>query len=118
MGVHPDGTSIAIHEAENLVLVRLDGGERRMLCRLAPEDEPIQWGPGGRSIYVRHGTGERVQVDRLDLATGQRKLWREFSLDPSGRNFGMPLVLTPDGSAYAYTYNRGSSELYLVKELV
>ncbi len=69
---------------------------------------------------MRHDVRERpakVQVYRLDLATGRRELWKEFMPDPAGIFEVLPLVITPDGKSYAYTYGRQFSDLFLVDGL-
>jgi hypothetical protein len=86
--------------------------------RLEEGVELVQWSADERSLYVRHGTGERVRVERMDLETGHREPWRELVPDPTGGAAILPLVMTPDAKAYAYTYLRNASQLYLVKGLV
>ncbi|HEX3552465.1 MAG TPA: hypothetical protein VIA62_04465 [Thermoanaerobaculia bacterium] len=57
-------------------------------------------------------------VFRLDLATGERQFLREITFAaPSGIVTPTNLLLTPDGSSYAYTYGRILSTLYLVEGL-
>jgi Tol biopolymer transport system component len=116
--VHPDGEAILADDDRGTWLFPLDGGEPRGVAGLEPGEERVQWGAGGSSIYVRQGTGERVQVRRLDLATGRRERWREFAPDPLRGAAFLPLRMTPDGSYYAYTYIRHSADLYLVTGLV
>jgi Tol biopolymer transport system component len=115
--VHPDGNSFLADDDRGTWLFPLDGGEPRPLPRLLPGEERVQWSADGRSIYVRQGTGERVRVSRLDLATGRRELWRALMPDPSRTVAFLPLAVTPDGRAYAYTYVRTGGDLYLVKGL-
>jgi hypothetical protein len=52
----------------------------------------------------------------LEVDTGRRQLWKQFSVP--GSNSAMKteaIVMTPDGSAIAYTYSRNYSDLYLVQ---
>ena len=52
----------------------------------------------------------------MDLATGARELWNEIGpADPSGLVglFGVHAI--PEAAAYAYTYGRTLSELYLAE---
>jgi hypothetical protein len=116
--VHPDGEAILADDDRGTWLFPLDGGEPRGVAGLEPGEERVQWGAGGSSIYVRQGTGERVQVRRLDLATGRREPWREFAPDPLRGAAFLPLRMTPDGRYYAYTYIRHTADLYLVTGLV
>jgi len=56
-------------------------------------------------------------MSRLDLVTGRRVPWRTLSIaDPAGfAPFGA--VITPDGQAYAVSYGRLLSNLFLVEGL-
>jgi hypothetical protein len=101
----------------SLWTVAVEGGDRRPFPRLEVGEELVQWSTDSRSMYVRRGSGERVQVDRLDLETGSREQWRVFAPDPSRGARYLPLVMTPDGRSYAYTYVQFSSDLYLVNGL-
>jgi serine/threonine protein kinase len=115
----PDGTLILAADSKGAICsVPIDGGERRTLPWLDGVTELVQWSADGRALYVRHGTGERVRVERMDLETGRRELWRELAPDPSSGAAVLPLVMTADARAYAYTNARNASELYLVTGLV
>ena len=100
-------------------LFPLEGGEPRPIPDLAVGDEPIQWSSDERSIYVRRYAPDsaKVQVFRIELASGRRELWKEFVPDPTRLARIAPIVLTPDGKSYAYTYVRHNADLYLVKGL-
>jgi Tol biopolymer transport system component len=115
----PDGALILAADPGGAVwIMPIDGSERRPLPRLDAGEELVQWSADGRALYVRQGTGERVRVERVDLKTGRRELWRELVPDPWGSAAILPLVMTPDARAYAYTNIRNASELYLVTGLV
>jgi serine/threonine protein kinase/Tol biopolymer transport system component len=118
--VSPDGQWIVVRGSQReFSLLPMSGGEPRLIPGLAVKDEPIQWSRDGHSIYVRQnveGTAA-VQVFRFDLSTGRKELWKEFVLDPARYFTVLPIVLTPDGKSYAYTYGRIISDLYLVEGL-
>jgi Tol biopolymer transport system component len=119
--ISPDGLRlIASNQRGVFSLFPLEGSrETHPIAGLAPGDQPIQWSADGRSIYVRRdveGT-PTVRVFRLDLSTGAVALWKDFVPDPSREAAILPIVLTRDGSSYAYTYNRYTSDLYLVTGL-
>ena len=58
------------------------------------------------------------QVLRVDPLTGRRQVWKEIQpRDPAGLMNVNPLVTTPDGRAYAYSWHRALSNLYLVEGL-
>jgi hypothetical protein len=120
----PDGTRAVVFKDKGLVLVPLDGGPAQPLPRIRPGDRPWQWTADGKGLYVlrqatRHPTHE-AHVVVHDLATGAEKPWRVLTpADPVGveRRFVDPLVVTPDGRAYAYGYIRASTDLFVVEGL-
>jgi hypothetical protein len=59
-----------------------------------------------------------VHVERLDLATGQRTLWKLLQPDDAvGVGFMLPPLITPDERSYAYTHTRFYQNLYIVEGL-
>jgi hypothetical protein len=59
-----------------------------------------------------------ARVMRVDLATGKREPWKELMpSDPAGIVRVGPALLTPDGHAYAYDYERTLSDLYVVEDM-
>ncbi len=59
-----------------------------------------------------------ARVYRLNLASGHKELWKEITLsDPAGIYAIDSILLTPDGKACVYTYQRTLSDLYLVEGL-
>ena len=119
--VSPDGQWIVtVGPQQKLSLFPVAGGEPRPIPGQADGDEPIQWSADGRKIYVRQDNQEIniMRVYQLDLSTGGRELRKEYiPADPVRSAQVLPLVMTPDGKSYAYTYSRNSYDLYLVKGL-
>jgi hypothetical protein len=57
-------------------------------------------------------------VYRLEVATGQRSLWKKLRpADPAGVEFIGPILVTPDATTYVYGYRRQLTDLYLVQGL-
>jgi Tol biopolymer transport system component len=118
--VSPDGTSIIVATTEaRFAVFPLGGGEPRPIPGLLAGDEPIRWAADSRSIYLRTNVpgSPIVRVYRLDLTAGKRELWKEFVPDASMFFSVLPIVITPDGKYYAYSYGRFVSDLYLVDGL-
>ncbi|HTO75125.1 MAG TPA: protein kinase [Thermoanaerobaculia bacterium] len=118
--VSPDGRWIAAVDSDwRIRILSLSGGEKsRPIPGVEAGERPIRWSGDGRRLYVGSFNGTTGKVFRVDVATGQRELWREFHPDPAGllpRN--VALVLTGDGKTYFVGYQRRLTELYLVEGL-
>jgi hypothetical protein len=82
------------------------------------EDTWGNWASDGKSVYVYQNMKTYDLVFRLDLATGERQqIMQVAPQDTAGVNGLVPLRITPDGKAYAYTYNRGLSNLLIADGL-
>jgi Tol biopolymer transport system component len=120
--VSPDGTSVVAFDASRdaYILQPVEGGPSRSIPGLTADDQVQQWSADGRSLFVRGDRRKRMtaKIYTLDIATGRRQLWKELiAPDPAGVIFIGPIQITPDGSAYAYTYVRAVSDLYWVEGL-
>jgi hypothetical protein len=59
-----------------------------------------------------------AKVERLELATGHKQLWKQLMpSDTAGITDIGPILITPDAKAYVYEYGRTLSDLYLVDGL-
>lgn len=119
--VSPDGRFVVAADPEGRTppaLYAVDGGVAPApLGGVEAGDFVIGFGDDGRSLYVAQ-IGIPARIFRADPLTGRRELWREVSpADPTGLLFLTPPRVTPDGRAYAYTYFRLVSDLYLVDGL-
>jgi hypothetical protein len=108
-------------------LYPMQGGEGVPVPLLRPGDIPLQWSHQGRYLYTvrsdaAHPSGPGLptaDVERLDLATGERLLWKRLTpSDPVGVEvFGESLVITPDAQSYCYSYMRRLGDLFVVDGL-
>jgi eukaryotic-like serine/threonine-protein kinase len=117
--ISPDGRFVTTTGRDGKSYVQpLDGGEPRPIAGLSEDDEISRWTPDGSALYVfRHGELP-AKVVLLNLATGQRQPWREvLPSDPSGVVTITPILFTPDGKTYAYSYPRILSQLFLADGL-
>jgi len=128
--VTPEGRFQPSTDADGRVrLYPIDGkGEADPLPGLEPGDVPLRWSRDGRFLFVQRREGRslvvpgpeegKVRVDRLDRTTGRAEAWREIApADRSGMINISAVLISEDGKAYAYTYHRLLSELYLVEGL-
>ena len=115
----PDGRwAVATDPAGAPWLYPIDTGEAHALPGATPEDTPIRWSADGRSLYVQRGSRAPARIDIVDVATGQRRLWKELTPpDPAGVSSMGPIVITADGSTYVYSYRRLLDDLFVAKGL-
>jgi Tol biopolymer transport system component len=117
--VSPDGRMVAATNAEGEVFViPLGGGESIPVIAAEPGELPIQWSSDSRSLYVYRPDEIPARIYEVSIAGDARRLFREIAVaDPTGLEGRMTVVMTPDGKAYAYSFLRWLSELYLVTGL-
>jgi Tol biopolymer transport system component/predicted Ser/Thr protein kinase len=108
-GVGPD---------QNGYLYAVDGGEPRPIRGFPQGDTPVSWSGDSRSLLIYRAGELPAKVYRLDLASGQKQLWRELiPADNAGITDIGPILITPDAKTYVYEYGRTLSDLYLVDGL-
>ena len=116
----PDGKSILSTDATGRATIYpLDGsGAPRPVEGLEPGDTPLRFSRDGRSLFVRRRGVLPLRIDQLDLVGGRSTPLREVApLDRAGVIGISAVLVSDDGSSYAYTYHRLLSELYLVEGL-
>jgi len=99
-------------------LYPVNGGQPKVIAGLNPGEQPIVWSEDGQYLYIYQPGELPARVDRLDLRTGQRTLWKELiPTDPAGvENIG-PILMTPDAKTCVFGYHRMLADLYLVEGL-
>ena len=122
--VSPDGKKLVVRDPYGSFYIRpVDGGTSETLINgIEPRDEPIQWSADGRALYVREAGDFATKLDRVDVASGRRRLWQEIvppnpiglvglEAKPGG------IIITPDGKVCVYTYWTTLHELLLMDQL-
>jgi eukaryotic-like serine/threonine-protein kinase len=115
----PDGSVIAAVCEDNEVRLYSVGGGAPVLVRGRDRyDVVLAWTVDGRGLYLFDREGLPARIFVLDLATGRKTLWREIApSDPADVARIRNIRIRPDGRAYAYSFVRSLSELYLVEGL-
>jgi len=113
----PDGKTVAAVQSDHKGYVfSVDGGEPRALPGFPDGCVPVGWSNDARSIFVYNPGELPVKIYRLDLASGQKQLWKTLMpADAAGITDMGPILITPDGKSYVYEYGRTLSDLYLVE---
>jgi eukaryotic-like serine/threonine-protein kinase len=94
------------------------GGDPQPIPGLNPGEQPITWSADGQSLYIYQPGELPARVDRLEIRTGKRTLWKQLMpTDPAGvENIG-PILMTPDAKTCVFGYHRMLADLYLVEGL-
>jgi hypothetical protein len=115
--ISPDGKLVAaVGPDQKGYLYPVDGGDPRPISGFPAGDVPAAWAGDGRSLFIYRPGDLPAKVYRLNLATGQKQLWRELMPADSAGVTDLSLILiTPDTKNYVYEYGRTLSDLYLVE---
>jgi Tol biopolymer transport system component/predicted Ser/Thr protein kinase len=119
-GLSPDQQYVAaIDNDRKTRIVPVEGGSSRPAPGTEPDEMPAGWSADGRSLYIYSPvTGAPTRVYLVDVASGQRRLWKEITpADPAGTYGIVGLAVNPDGRSYVYNQSRTLSDLYLVEGL-
>jgi serine/threonine protein kinase/Tol biopolymer transport system component len=117
--VSPDGKQVAAAGADRRgYLFPVGGGDSEAIPGFTPGDTPVGWSGDGKYLYTYSVGDLPAKVQRLELATGHKQLWKQLMpSDTAGITDIGPILITPDAKAYVYEYGRTLSDLYLVDGL-
>lgn len=116
--VSPDGKYVTAVAGGKLNLLAIAGAEPKASLDIQPGESVLRWSADGRYLFLRQMVGlTAVKINRLDLTSRREEPWKELKpADPVGVQI-YDVVITPDGNAYAYSFQRDISTLYLVSGL-
>lgn len=116
--ISPDGTQVAARDPEGSISIYpVSGGDPVRVPNVNPGEDAVHWTPDGKSLLVGNSKIPS-NVFIIDLATGQRKPFKSFTLaDPTGLFDLAPPSFSHDLKSYVYSYNRITSDLYIVEGL-
>jgi hypothetical protein len=88
------------------------------MAGFVPGSNPVGWTADGKQVFIHSLHEVPARVQKLDLSSGRAEPWRELTLeDPAGLIRIRPLRVAAGGRAWAYTYVRVLSNLYVVDGL-
>jgi Tol biopolymer transport system component len=115
MSVSPDGKYCVVTDPEGKSWIQpLDGGTPKELHGLQDGDLVVEWHGDSENLFVIDSTGAEADIYTVNVNTGQRKLWTHYS--PTDKTAVIALntmVITPDGTHYAYGVARIYSSLFV-----
>jgi len=113
----PGGRIVVRDASGRSLLFSLTGGDPQPIRGISPNETSFGWSKDGR-LFVVARSGLRTRVFRLDPVTGRREFWKELGpADATGVWPPDSQYVTPDGSAYIYSFARRLSDLYVVEGL-
>ena len=93
-------------------------GEPRFIPQLNPTFNPLQWSSDGKFLYGSHAGEFPSRVYKIDIATGKETMLQELRPGaPAGVVMVAPIVVSRDGTRFAYSYNQTLSVLYILSGL-
>ncbi len=117
--ISPDGRSIAATGPDRRIAIySVEPGEPRPIPGFEPDESPIRWTPDSRSLYCWKPSEMPARISTIDVVTGKRAPWKEIlPPDPAGILGVWPIMITPDGKSYAYSYRRVLGDLFVADGL-
>jgi serine/threonine protein kinase/Tol biopolymer transport system component len=114
----PDGLwAVASDTSDRLWLFPVEGGEAKRVPSVEDGEAFAGWTGDGRAVYVSRYS-EKLQIHRVDLSTGMRRLWKEaFLPDSAGAQRPDAVLVARDADVWAAGYQSLLGELYVVEGL-
>ena len=92
-------------------------GPLHLIPDLDPKFIPIRWSEDNSSVYGYISGQVPTKVYKVNVATGSKVLLRELQPEKTGVVTLAPVVVSRDGSRFAYSYYEVLSVLYLISGL-
>jgi Tol biopolymer transport system component len=115
--VSPDASLLLVQGSrDEYQLYPSAGGEPRPVSSLAPEDKLVRWTADGRGVLAFRWREVPANLERVDLATGRRELFRRFAPpNLAGVLLINNAAVAGDGNVYAYSTFGYKSDLFLAE---
>jgi hypothetical protein len=116
--VSPNQKYVTALEGDKLSLLPIAGGEPKPIAKVEPGESVIRWNTNGRYLFLSKLEGPSIlKINRLDVSTGRKEIWKELKPpDPVGVSI-RNVLMTPDGESCAYSFQRETTSLFLLKGL-
>jgi len=119
LSVSVDGTlAAATGEQQGITIWPTDGRPHWAVAGSPPGERPVAWTEDSKAVWTFRRDTIPTDVYRVDVATGSRQLWKQLApRDLNGVYSINEVQVTPAGNAYAYSYRRIVSDLYVMTGL-
>ncbi len=113
----PDGKFILAKGPDSKFgIYPVSGGDPRPVPWLSEFEQVLRWSADGRSALVTYARVIPCRVERVDLETGQRTLFKEIApTDRTGLLRIIPTFISDDERSYVYAFSRQISSLFIVE---
>jgi hypothetical protein len=117
--VSPDGLWVTATPIDGPpTLFPVGSGEAREIPGLEAAEVPVQWTVDGKALYVFRTGDLPARVSLVDVASGQRRPWRDLAPSDTAGVFSIDyLAVNPAGEGYVYSYRRLLSSLHVIEGL-
>jgi Tol biopolymer transport system component len=115
----PDGRSVVgVGPNSALAIYPIAGGPAQPITGLETAFHPVQWSDDGRLLYGYQLGELPSRIYQVAIATGKQTMVQELKPGaPAGVVIVTPVVVSRDGTRFAYSYNQALSVLYLITGL-
>ena len=102
----------------NAAIYSLVDGSKRIIPEMDPRFVPAQWSKDGSVLYGYHAGEIPSRIYKVEIATGKETFVHELRPGvPAGVVTVAPVVISRDGTRFAYSFNQTLSVLYLIRGL-
>ena len=117
--VSPDGKYVLRANGDaGMQVYPIPEGEPRPIPNLESGFIPVQWSEDNSAVYGYRPGQIPLKVYKIDLASGQKTLIQELQpVSTTGVVSIAPVVVSRDGSRFAYSYYQVFSVLYVISGL-
>jgi dipeptidyl aminopeptidase/acylaminoacyl peptidase len=117
--VSPDGQQVLrANPAGEIAVYPIAGGTPHSIPDLEPGFFPLRWSQNNSAFYAYRPGHVPAEVFQIDLVTGDKKLVQDLQPETlTGVVSIAPVVISRDGSRFAYSYYQVFSVLYMISGL-
>ena len=118
LSVSPDGRLVAARGKDDRMCLHPLSGEPPRCFDTGPSDVPVGWSADGRSLFLCPINDLPGRIDRLDVTTGKRELWKNFGpSDLAGIQRFERVAMAPGGESFVYSTERVFCALFVLRGL-